>query len=232
MSGIPNPSPRDKRLHIQAARNWLDRAEKQFSDGETVIASATLMLAQAELKLLVEHAIASEPVHTHEHHSRKSGFRFLPISRTLLGAAGLAACMLIGLAIGRVTAGQTFTEPSFIPGTIQTASEQQSLIHPDEPAVSSIEDIESTQTIEAEETLIAMAPPVETTPVYRPRPSRTAPAPELEQPIASPEYMIETTEISTPISVEPSPAEFISPAELALKTILALTDRIQSEGAE
>jgi hypothetical protein len=238
MSGNPTFSPRDKGLHFQAARDWLDRAEKQFSGGESVMASATLMLAQAELRLLVESVASGSVIATVERGSRPRGHRLLPMARTLLGAAALAACMLIGLAVGRITAPQQAQFPGVVPGSIHMASTAEPQVQPSaQPVEPEVQKPNIEQTVQSggEEILIAEAPPAEPSPAptHAPRPAYRPPSPEAPEPA-------ETGAPSTPepaepveiVAAEPVLSDFLHPAELALRTIQALSGRLLAEDAE
>ncbi|HEX9744914.1 MAG TPA: hypothetical protein VGB30_05755 [bacterium] len=100
MSGNPRPLSRDINVHLVAARDWIGRAEKQFSDGQGILASSTLLLAQAELKIVVERtALTVAPMRKESKTAKKA---VLPI-RQLVTVGAMAACLVIGLALGKFT---------------------------------------------------------------------------------------------------------------------------------
>ena len=141
MSGTSRPRSGDNGLHFKAARIWLDRAEKQFSSGESVIAAATLMLAQAELKIIVEEvasgAVKPQPV------KRGNPFRLAPVARDVVTITALAACLMIGIFVGRAyapIAPWVITEPTPI-AIAQAPSEI-----PNSPAVTQTQPVEPVET--------------------------------------------------------------------------------------
>lgn len=87
-------------LHLEAARDWLARAEQKLTAGESVMAVADLMLAQAEIKLLVEHTSRGKrrSVQT----SRGPAFRIAPVARKTAYIGALAACLIFGMILGRL----------------------------------------------------------------------------------------------------------------------------------
>ena len=234
MSGNSISPDGNKARHIRAARDWLSRAEAQFNDGQEVLAAATLMLANAELKLLVEDVanvtVADEPV------IRPRPFRLSPLSRTLLGAASLAACLVIGIALGRILAPAPTILPSDTPvqaiqisetpeRQVETVFEIPEIVRIEIP----LEPVE--ETVPEEPVILADASPPQPSPaVHRPRPGVThtpqpaeditpsePPAPE---PVES-DLPTETVE-SEPTTVSHS----ISAEEVALRTIQALSNRL------
>ena len=234
MSGNTISPDGNKARHIRAARDWLSRAEAQFSNGQEVLAAATLMLANAELKLLVEDvatgAVTDEPA------IRPRPFRLSPLSRTFLGAASLAACLVIGIAFGRMLTPAPTVLPSDTPLPAVQISETP------ERNVETVFEIPGTVRIEIprepvaetapeESVIVADASPTQPAPtVQRPRPRVThtpQPAEEVrpsEPPAPEP---VESERPSEVVEPEPSTASHsISAEEVALRTILALSDRL------
>lgn len=249
MSGKPRTPSGDRDQHIQAARNWLDRAEKQFSDGQSVLASATLMLARAELKLTIEAVTAGVIETVPEKH--RTPFRLVPVTRTVVGAAALAACLLLGIAVGWMFSPPPPMDPETDRGTLQ-------LSHvPDQtPATVAIVDeplmeipVEIEPAVSDEEILIAeastpiVAPSEETppeitpspAPVYRPRPVYRPVEPEPMEPAITEEPQTPEPSDGVEFADTEMPAiagEMFHPAELTLRTIQALSERITSEDGE
>ena len=234
MSGNTISPDGNKARHIRAARDWLSRAEAQFSDGQEVLAAATLMLANAELKLLVEDvaigAVADEPA------SRPRPFRLSPLSRTLLGAASLAACLVIGITIGRLQA----PAPANLP--IDTPASVLQLAETPERQVETVFEIPGTvrieiprepvgETAQEEPVILADASPPQPAPtVQRPRPRVTHTSQPVEEvmPSEPPSPEPAASELPTE-TVEPEPStasHSISAEEVALRTIQALSDRL------
>jgi hypothetical protein len=229
MSGKTSSPDGNTARHIRAARDWLSRAEAQFADGRDVLAAATLMLANAELKLLVEDvasgAATDEPV------TRVNPFRLSPLSRTLLGAASLAACLVIGVALGRLWAPAPSMLPTRTPATAVQIAET-----PEQP-IATVFEVPGTTRIVISPVSIGEAQPEEpvmvadaSTPqpapaVHRPRP-RVTHTPQPAEEISPPEP-VGTERPVEAAEPEPSPAaNAISPEEVALRTIEALSDRL------
>jgi hypothetical protein len=260
MSGTSSPIRGKKSQHFQAARNWLDRAESQIESGMDIMAASTLMLAQAELKLVVE-SIASGPA-IEETHLKPKIFRFPKGARNLLGGAAIAACLILGIAIGRMTLpvngfvqnqnplqiAQTEINENNIPD--QNPSDNQPITAPTpDESILSVDDngpealAGATLTETGEETgenpAVTSTPQPEA-PVSAPpsRPHRTHVANNPVNTIAT----APSETVSEPPSIPDSPDiaeilpgesetihEQISSAEVALRTILALSDRLREE---
>ncbi len=247
MSGTPSLPSGDRTRHIRAARDWLRRAEEQFSAGESVLASATLMLAQAELKLIVE-SVAAGAIET-DTTPRPSGFRLARSARLAMGVAAMAACLLLGIYMGRAWAPQPDGAGVDTPAVIQIAEKPEVSSEPPAdapefpgpeqtveeivgPSIEELQEPDDAQVIVAE-TEPVTPPPSPRRTVYAPRP---APAPEEMEPVevAAPQPVesppVETTEIPEwpkPPRAEPdSDPEEIHPAEVTLRTIQALSDRL------
>lgn len=257
MSGSSSPRKGKNSRHFQAARDWLNRAESQIDSGMDIMAASTLMLAQAELRLVVESIASGTVVEKPELKPRVLGFP--PVSRVLLGGVAVAACLILGMAIGRMTIpdmGQaTGQEPvrivqAEIPENV--TSEQVPVFEPeseipvviidelDDPMVDSgIEAVAGTTFPEpVEEPVIWESPPsvpVSAPPVsHQPASDTSVPEETHPQPVETP-----PDDVSTPPSIEDRPHAAdaatgegashgkISSAEVALRTILALSDRLK-----
>jgi len=237
MSGTPNSPQGNLGQHLRAARDWLARAEAQFADGQEVLAAATLMLANAELKLLVEGVASGAAAEKYVPRSRV--FRIAPLARTLLGAASLAACFAFGMALGRA-----WTTPSAIPQPGETLSAVVQIAQaPEIPEAEAIRPevvaeepseplLEETQEVGEEAVPVAETPPAPR-PAPRTRP-QSRPA-EAARPvdISAPELHPEAGAPVEPQPVEPveaveaqPPSSEISIAEVALRTIQALSQRL------
>ena len=260
MSGLLSPGKGKNSQHFQAARDWLDRAESQIESGMDIMAASTLMLAQAELRLAVESIASGTSVAEPEFQPKL--VRFPNVSRILLGGVAVAACLVLGLMIGRMTVPAPGTSTVQTPVQIVQAEHvenQPELIPPGLEPDEFIESISETTAQPTGNGLEAIAGatlsptgeeitemPVEvaappTTPVNVPRqPSRTNAQVNIDLPPA--ETPSET--VSLPSSDEAGgevvgvmPGEHgatpdkISSAEVALRTILALSDRFL-EGRE
>ena len=248
MSGLPDSPDGNQDHRIQAARDWLVRAEKQFADGQEVLAAATIMLAQAELRLMVEGVAGSSVAKTPKPGLRK--FRMPRFGRTLIGAAALAACFVFGLFIGQVTGvpGPSLDQPDETQPIIQIAEEATTPAarEPEqEPGVAEpvldIPDLDEVTEVD-EEVFVAEAPPV-TRPVYRPRPSLAGEselpetAPEVRQirnPLPQdPEPELIPDELSVVADVDAASSEGeISTAEVALAAVRFLSERFLEEGTD
>ena len=234
MSGTP-PSPhRDQDVHIRAAREWLARADEQFAAGESVMAAATLMLAQAELRLLVERVASAVPAPLEAR--APTPFKFLPLGRTLIGATALAACLILGVFIGRA-----WTPEVAVPGPTQLAGQAPSgelpvepmqlpAVQPAEPATP----VEEVSAASQEETLLAEAPTAPSpapSPPHRAvrRPPQQATPSGSETPATVGESKPEEATASHPEepgTAETAGEERIPAAEVALRTIRALSERL------
>lgn len=247
-------SPKGKKhLHLQAARNWLDRAESQIESGMDIMAASTLMLAQAELKIMVEKIAVSPVTESTQQKSRPSA---IPrVSRALLAGAAVAACLVFGMAIGRMTA------PTVEMAPIQLT--QAGTIIPDNPQIPVADEEpaglipvvdESILIVDApdREAVAGMAfprpgdetidtgigphgPPlpvtVDTTVSSSPPPRAPYYSPVTEsQPVETPATVASTLPATPeePLAAEETltPETVLSSAEVALWTILALSDRL------
>jgi hypothetical protein len=232
MSGSLQPPIGDRCTHIEAARDWLNRAEEQFAGGDNLLASATLMLAQAELKLMVESVVAGACAPG----PRKSdtGFRLARTARTAVGIAALAASLMVGIFLGRVLVPNTST-PSGTAGPVQIV--QGPPVTPATPGTPT-EQVEVPSTSPGTEegpTAVMSAELPQPEPANPPRHRRSvlspSPAPE---PVGAtqPSPAAQEPDASAPTSrphetIQPSPPiPLIHPAELALRTILALSERM------
>jgi len=243
-----NPSmDGNKDRRIQAARDWLNRAENQFDSGQDVLAAATLMLAQAELKLMVE-KVAGVSVSTLVE-PRPRRFSLLPIGRTLIGAVALAACFLFGLYFGNA---YNPTAPSVLPGDSVTHAVQIADAGEAVPLTEPVEVIPAIPTPTIEEPSEAVGPeepspvegdhaapafePAPSRPIYRPRPAYT-PIPEPEPVVYEPVLPVavnivdETPGVTAGVDTVSSEGE-ISEAEVALATIRFLSERLLMEESE
>lgn len=250
MSGSSFSPKGKKHQHFNAARDWLDRAESQIESGMDIMAASTLMLAQAELKIMVE-SIALSQVTEAQPKPRPSA---IPrVSRALLAGAAVAACLVFGMAIGRLTvptvdmapvqltqAGAILPDSPQIPvadeesaGLIPVVDESIPIVDaPDREAVAGMAfpatDDETIDTgIEPYgPPLTVSSPPPPREPYYSPV-TESQPA-EIPSPVAStlpltPEKP--QAEGSQPEEILP-PEPVLSSAEVALWTILALSDRL------
>ncbi|MCX6646271.1 MAG: hypothetical protein NTY09_07935 [bacterium] len=263
MSGTSSPIRGKKSQHFQAARNWLDRAESQIESGMDIMAASTLMLAQAELKLAVE-SIASGPAIEETEYKPKI-LRFPKVSRNILGGIAIAACLVLGIAIGRITLpgngiiqnqnpmqiAQTGITENITPGQIPSGDQLITEPAPDESVLpiadngpEALAGATLTETgEEISENPVVTSTPQPNVPVYAPpsRPHRTHvtnnPVNTNLQPVETP-----SETVSEPPSIPDSPDiaeilpgeseaihEQISSAEVALRTILALSDRLREE---
>jgi hypothetical protein len=215
------------------------------------MAASTLMLAQAELKIMVESIALSTVTESAQPKSRPSG---IPrVSRALLAGAAVAACLVFGMAIGRMTAPTVEMAPvqltqagTIIPDSPQvpvTDEESAGLI----PVVDESIPIVDASDHEAVAGMVFPAPDDETIdtgiePYGPPLPVSSAPPPR--EPYYSP--VTESQPVETPSTVastlpatpeEPqaagshpeetlAPETVLSSAEVALWTILALSDRL------
>lgn len=233
MSGTPSSPTRDRDVHIRAARDWLARADEQFASGEPVMAAATLMLAQAELKLLVERVASTVPAPAE---SRPSpSFRLLPFGRTLLGAGALAACLVVGVFLGRAMALSPGSAPAQIAGQapaeipaepVQIPSTHPAETGPPEEKVSTPPEEETRLAEVPSEVSAAQSPPRRT---VRRQPVHTV-SPAAEAPEAVEEPKPETVAAPPPEDLQGSPEpvaeDGIAAAEVALRTIQALSQRL------
>lgn len=231
MSGSFQPPVGDRCTHIQAARDWLNRAEEQFAGGENVLASATLMLAQAELKLMVESVVAGACAPG----PRKSdtGFRLARTARTAVGIAALAASLMMGIFLGRVLVPNT-SVPSGTAGPVQIVQAPPVTKATPGAPFEQVEIPSTTQGAEEGPTAVLSAelpqPELANPPRHRrPVPSLSPAGPE---PAAASTPTAPESEGSAPVSrphdsVETPPEiPVIHPAELALRTIRALSERL------
>jgi len=243
MSGIPITPKGIRESRIQAAHSWLDRAEAQFASGQDVIAAATLMLAQAELKLMVESAMAEVPVTTSVLDRAPKIRKKFFVSRNALAVASMAACLVIGLVLGQYINNPAPTQPEgVIPSVVQIADETPVTL--EQPATDiAVEEPQQgelpgtmlangpSQPVEITESAIEITAPIPTPrPVYRPRPEpepvNTIIVPDVPEPIATVEETpSDTVPIQTNVADIPSGNE-INPAEVALRTIQALSQRL------
>jgi hypothetical protein len=236
MSGTPNFPHGNLGQHLRAARDWLARAEAQFADGQEVLAAATLMLANAELKLMVEGVASGAAAEKHVPRSRV--FRIAPLARTLLGAASLAACFVLGMALGRAwTTPSAIRQPGGTPSAVVQIAQAPQVpeaeaiepgVIPEEPSEPLLEGTQevSEETAASAETPPAARPAPRTRPPSQPAEAARpvgVPAPEspgaaepVESPPAEPAVAVETQPPSSEISV----------AEVALRTIQALSQRL------
>jgi len=235
MSGSLQPPIGDRCTHIQAARDWLNRAEEQFAGGENVLASATLMLAQAELKLMVESVVAGAcapgPCKS------DTGFRLARTARTAIGVAALAASLIMGIFLGRVLVPNT-SVPSGTAGPVQIVQAppvtQATPVTPPEQ----VEVTSTTQGTEEGPTAVLSAELPQPELANPPRHRRPVPSlsPALPEPVGAtqpqpspgaPENEASALTSRPYESVQPSPEiPLIHPAELALRTIRALSERL------
>ena len=238
MSGSYTSPHGNQSEHLKAAHDWLARAEQEFASGQEIMAAATLMLAQAEMKLLVEGVASVSPVE--KAGAKPRAGRLLPIGRSILAVAGLAACMLIGIAIGRAMMPQG---SQILPGETSAPVVQISETEPvgDLTAVSPASTQETPLVADAgvidqpENTGVPETPqPI--TPIRHPSPTHHQPVstqnPEASSPL--PEPPAPEAAVSKPATetseVVPAPAERgISAAEVALRTIRALSARLLRE---
>jgi len=210
------------------------------------MAAATLMLAQAELKLMVESVTSDVPVTTSVlDRAPKIRKRFV-ISRNVLTVASMAACLVIGLALGQYINNPAPTQPTgVIPTIVQTADEIPVALEQRATEIA----VEEPQQGELPGTLLANGPsqPVEIVepateitapiptprPVYRPRPvpepSNVVAVEERPEPIATVEEIPSDT-VPAQANVVDIPSgndgNEINPAEVALRTIQALSQRL------
>jgi len=248
-------SPKGNRYtHFQAVRNWLDRAEDQFESGQDMLASATLMLAQAELRLVVEGVMSGDAAA--DHTEPKKRVRIFPVLRTSLGVAALAACLVLGIVIGRM-GNIGVTDPGQSPIMQQSPviqiADGQDISDTGEQAVADQLPEDETPVLVAEaptesespaedETVTVSDPeePVYTPPVVnRPRtPVRVSePVPEpvdVSDVPVEPEVVLtgETGPDDGISSIDESPSGLINPAEVTLNTVRTLTDLLISGDAE
>ena len=228
MSGTPHPPRGNNGRHIQAARDWLDRAEQQFSAGQSVIAAATLMLAQAELRIVVEGVAQAAP--RPESQPRTNPFRLTPVARNAIAVASLAACLLMGIFLGRVIVPGS---PAGItaPGPIQIAQVQPPETTPpsqvEQPVVNPIEEPTSVESGPSE-VMAAETPAPESNHVPRYSHPRSAPA-QTNEPVPT-EQPEPPVPVIAPPPLEPQDAAplttAILPSEVALETIRALSERL------
>jgi hypothetical protein len=236
---------------IQAAREWLNRAEAQFASGQDVLAASTLMLAQAELKLAVEKIAGTKATAPVVAGQKK--FRLQPIGRSLIGAVALAACFLFGIYIGNVNApNANIGVPDEGPAAIVQIADAQPVVEApivelediipveESPEMTAIEGASiSEETAVPEEEQPVYAPPA-SRPNYRPHTVRTPPpepAPVSMEPPA-PSEINPLPEAGEPVEVsyEPPPVVpgvdavssegEVSEAEVALATIRFLSERL------
>ena len=235
MSGNPLFSNRDQNLHFQAARDWLNRAESQVSDGQHVMASATLMLASAELKLMIEGLSAR--VATLAAQPSKSIFTLLKLNPGIVGAIAMAGCLLFGIWVGQMIPSNPSVVPEQASG-VSLASDTEKPVDralmaklpkvAENPAENTIIEETPADAVEAAETEAAESQPT------APRRTSTRPRaranPIIEEPVAE-------AASSEPVTVsEPEPVNVSEPAdnqpvklnaaELSLRTIRALTERM------
>lgn len=244
MSGN-SPTPYgEQNLHIDAARDWLNRAESQLSDGQPILASANLMLAQAELRLLVEGIVssASEPVAER----RKSGITVGFLKPRLIGAVAMAACLIIGIAIGNIAARTSMpsidaTTPSQslvaeIPGTNEIR--QETVVPEIVPEIPEVEIVtEGTagqdEISQQPEILITDASPSRPRRTYSPRPSPEPAIEPLPGSASVPEPSnVSETEPEPPLMTAGFAYDNLNTAELSLRTIRILTDKMSGGNAE
>ena len=227
MSSTPHPPRGDNSRHMQAARNWLDRAEQQFSAGQSTIAAATLMLAQAELKIVVEGVAQATP--RPESRPRTNPFRLVPVMRNAMAVASLAACLLMGILLGRAMAPGS---PAGIatPGPIQIAQVEQPAEAPPAKVEQPVANpTEGPTVIEGgpSEVMAAETPAPASTHAPRYSHPRTSAAETSEPaPVEQPEPPVP---VIAPPPLEPPEAAPIAtailPSEVALETIRALSER-------
>jgi len=249
MSGIPITPKGIRESRIQAAHNWLYRAEDQFASGQDVMAAATLMLAQAELKLMIESAMAEVPATTSVLDRAPKLKKRFAVSRNVLAVASMAACLVIGLVLGQYINHPAPTQPAgVIPTIVQTADEIPVTLEPPAADIA----VEEPQYEELSGTMLANGPsqPVEITepateitapiptprPVYRPRPepepSNIIIVPDVPEPIATVEETpsgtvpAQTNVVDIPSGNDGNDGNEINPAEVALRTIQALSQRL------
>jgi len=248
MSGLPASPDGNQDQRIQAARDWLNRAEEQFADGQEVLAAATLMLAQAELKLKVEGISGTATVEPPYPGPRR--FRMPFIGRSILGAAALAACFLVGMVIGQYGnfSVRDIGQPDEPATVIQIAAGEPTPVTID-PAIESFTEepefaaMEPETPVEAvEEVHLAEAPPVPR-PVYRPRPvvtsepepsETTSPVRQTRNPLPTdtePDLIPDEPVVVADVDAASSEGE-ISTAEVALATVRFLSERFLERGTE
>ncbi len=230
-------SPDGKRgQRIQAAHEWLVRAEKQFSDGQDVMAAATLMLAQAEMKLIVE-GVATDVVKTKPAPIARVK-RPRIAGRTIFAIASLAACFLIGIMLGRVTVPPVQVEPV---GTsspvIRIAEAEPSPVAPLDIGPALIEEGTVGEPVSPEKDIVEDEIPVVETPSPAPawRPARRpSPSPEPAViPVTEEPELVVVEPPSKPADVDSVSSESrISSAEVALRTIQALSERLLQEATD
>jgi len=250
MSGNPSSPKGIRNDRIKAAHNWLDRAEQQYASGQDILAVATLMLAQAEMKLMIETASASSHVTETVSEPIPETKKGLAVSRNVIAAAAMAACLVVGLVLGQFLNQPAPVQPSGdstpvinLAGEIPDQPVQLPYVQPDEESQADLQ----SEVLLAEETLIpeefstpvieTITPPPAPRPVYSPRPRpepvtvAEAPVSDIPEPLATfDEASSDTTPQETGVDDTPSGNE-ISSAEVALRTIQALTERLLLEDA-
>ncbi len=239
MSGSYTSPHGNQSEHLKAAHDWLARAEQQFASGQEIIAAATLMLAQAEMKLLVEGVASVSPVE--KAGAKPRAGRLLPIGRSILAVAGLAACMLIGIAIGRAMMPQTsLIVPIETPAPVIQISETEPVGNLTAVSPASTQEqtplVADAGVIDQRENTGVPETPKPVTPIRHPSPTRPQPV-SIHNPEASsppPEPLAPEPAVSEPATetseVVPAPSERgISAAEVALRTIRALSARLLRE---
>jgi hypothetical protein len=230
MIGTTHSPSGDQGRRIQAAQDWLRRAEDQFDAGQAISATATLMLAQAELKLAIE-AVASGVKTSHP--VRKSNpFKLAPILRTVATTSALAACLLIGIIAGRISApnpGPANFAPVGIPmaQVPNTGQPEQQFTIPEQPDTGA-------ESVASESTGPESAG---TSPSHyrRPNISHQAPIDAVEN-VKIPEPPSQPSPVISPLPESPIPVDnyvpakvFVHPAEVALETIRAISERLLEE---
>ena len=229
MSGTPHPRSGENAQHILAARDWLRRAEEQFEGGQAVLAAATMMLAQAELKIAVE-SVAGGIQSAHPKRVSNS-FHLVPFTRTIVGAAALAACLIVGMAIGRVSSPMPPIDTNSI--GVQIAQIPQPVTAP----AASPEELSQVAGTTGAESVLAESTNPEIPPAEPARTRRPIADHRLPEAIIGPILPAEPSPGPAPAvlpSLEPpKPVETVvpvkavfHPAEVALETIRVLSERL------
>lgn len=234
MRGESHPDPGSRSLHIEAARDWLRRAEEQLAEGESVLAAATLMLAQAEIKLLIEgvaERVAVEVPGTH-----RGRFQLAPLFRSAAAVAALAACLILGIVVGRVTTqGPAVSQDGGISVSQVPAPVTIQPFPPFGPPAPSQEASEPVLAEGPSAVLSAEVPEPGPARQYRTRP--VSPQPVLPEPASSfgtlpaPEPAVEPRP-PLPAALPEAPEYVVQPAEVALETVRALNERLAEGAAE
>jgi len=237
---VQSVSPRgDAQCHIEAARDWLCRAEKQFRTGQSIMGAATLMLAQAEMKLAVEGVGTQVSIPDTDY--PKPTLRLNRMGKTAFTAIAFAACLIFGIFLGHAInpypsdnaipriadSGQSISsipgQPGGIPSTeiLQPTTGEEGSVPTESAGITAVESM-GTSDSSAEKSVESGNRPSA-------KPSGISHREPAGIPVAIPETRAGISETQSDESAEvssPSSSEEISPAEVTLRTIRALAERL------